>query len=166
MMYLQITFWIIIGYIVSIIVGRILTYTSAILHNWCMLTIWDHQYWYNKGTTIKDIYNKISKGDNFQMCEETKFAPLANILVPIIWLFAELLFLVFIIIIAIIRLILYIIVILYQLVYVKCLSKILRPIYKCLSNINWQNTWIIKFIKSIITILNNIKKSFLNLRIA
>ena len=165
-MYLQIIFWIIIGYIVSIIIGRILTYTSAILHNWCMLTIWYHQYWYNKGTTIKDIYNKISKGDNFQMCNENKFVPFANLLVSLPWLFGELLFFVLVIIISIIRLILYIIAILYQLVYVKCLSKIFKPIYKYLSNINWSNTWIIKFIKTIITILYNIKKFILNLRIA
>ena len=166
MMYLQIGFWIIIGYIVSIIVGRILTYTSAILHNWCMLTIQNHQYWYNKGTTIKDIYNKISKGDNFQMCDENKFVPFANLLVSLPWLFGELLFLAFIIIVVIIRLILYIITILYQLVYVKCLSKLLKPLFKYLLNINWPNTWIIKFINSIITILNNIKKFILNLRIA
>lgn len=166
MMYLQIGFWIIIGYIVSIIIGRILTYTSAILHNWCMLTIYDNQYWYNKGTTIKDIYNKISGGDNFEMSNETKFVPLANILMPIIWLFGELLFFGLVIIIAFVKLILYIIAILYELVYVKCLHKLLKPLYRYLSNIDWPNTCIIKFIKSIITILNNIKKFILNLRIA
>jgi len=166
MMYLQIGFWIIIGYIVSIIIGRILSYTSAILHNWCMLIIWDHQYWYNKGTTIKDIYNKISKGDNFQMCNENKFVPFANLLVSLPWLFGELLFFGLVIIIAFVKLILYIIAILYELVYVKCLHKLLKPLYRYLSNIDWPNTWIIKFIKSIITILNNIKKFILNLRIA
>jgi len=166
MIYLQIAFWVIIGYIVSIIIGRILTYIAAILHNWCMLTIWDHQYWYNKGTTIKDIYNRISRGDNFKMCNETKFAPLANILVPVIWLFGELLFFGLVIIIAFVKLILYIITILYVLVYVKYLHKLLKPLYRYLSNIDWPNTWIIKFIKSIITILNNIKKFLLNLRIA
>jgi hypothetical protein len=165
-MYLQIGFWIIIGYIVSIIVGRILTYTSAILHNWCMLIIWDHQYWYNKGTTIKDIYNKISYGDNFRSSNEGKFYPIGNILFPLIWLLGELAFFTLIILIIFIRLVIFICIILHKIIYVKCLSKILKPIYKCLSNINWQNTWIIKFIKSIITILNNIKKSFLNLRIA
>ena len=162
MMYLQIGFWILIGYIISIIVGRILTYTSAILHNWCMLTIWDHQYWYNKGTTIKDIYNKISKGDNFQMCEETKFAPLANLLAPLIWLFGELLFFVLVIIVSIIRLIIIIISLLYKLIYVNCLSILLKP----LSNINYKPNWLIKTFISIKTILYNIKKSFLNIRIA
>lgn len=162
MMYLQIAFWIIIGYIISIIIGRILTYTSAILHNWCMLIIWDHQYWYNKGTTIKDIYNKISKGDNFQMCDENKFVPFANLLVSLPWLFGELLFFVLVIIILIIRLIIIIIGLLYKLIYVNCLSILLKP----LSNINYKPNLLIKTFISIKTILNNIKEFILNLRIA
>ena len=124
-MILKITFWILISYIVTYIIGRILSYSAAILHNWCMLTIWDHQYWYNKGTTIKDIYNKISKGDHFQMCEETKFIPLANLLVSLLWLFCELLFLLFVILVLIIKLIIFIIVI---------FNKF---IYKLLSFVNW-----------------------------
>jgi len=163
---LQIGFWIIIGYIISTIVGRILFYSAAILHNWCMMALVDGQYWYDSGTTINDIYEEISEGDNFKSGNEIKYGPLANILFPLIWLLGELAFFTLIILIIFIILVIFICIILHKIIYVKCLSKILRPIYKCLSNINWQNTWIIKFIKSIITILNNIKKSFLNLRIA
>lgn len=87
MMYLQIAFWIIIGYVISIIISRILAYSAAILHNWCMMVIYYHQFWYNKGTKIKDIYNDISDGDNFMACYDTKYVPLGNLFVSLIWLF-------------------------------------------------------------------------------
>lgn len=162
MIYLQIGFWIIIGYIVSIPIGRILFYSAAILHNWCIMVTFGNQYWYNKGTTIKDIYDEISKGDNFIIGAETKYTPLTNILFPLVWLFGELLFFVLIIIISIIRLIIIIIGLLYKLIYVRFLS----PLFKPLSNINYKTNWLTKTIILTKTILNNIKKFILNLRIA
>lgn len=163
MMHLQIGFWIIIGYIISIIIGRISTYSAAILHNWCMLIICDHQYWYNKGTTIKDIYNKISKGDHFQMCEETKFIPLANLLVSSIWLFCELLFLLFIILILTIKAIIAIICIIDEFIYKPFLSKIFKPFFRFCK---WIYSKIKKIIQVFITIFNYIKEFILNLRIS
>lgn len=162
-MILKITFWILISYIVTYIIGRILSYSAAILHNWCMLTIWDHQYWYNKGTTIKDIYNKISKGDHFQMCEETKFIPLANLLVSLLWLFCELLFLLFVILVLIIKLIIFIIVIFNKFIYKPFLSKIFKPVFKFCKLVYYK---IKKIIQVFITIFNYIKEFILNLKIA
>jgi len=162
MIYLQITFWVIIGYIISIPIGRILFYSAAILHNWCMMVTFGNKYWYDKGTTIKDIYDKISKGDNFIIGAETKYKPISNILFPLVWLFGELLFLIFVIIILIIRLIIIIISLLYKLIYVKYLSWLFKPF----TNIDWNNTRIYKIIMSIKTILINIKKFILNFRIA
>ena len=80
MIYLQIAFWIIICYIISIPIGRILFYSAAVLHNWCMMATFGNKYWYDKGTTIKDIYDEISKGDNFIIGAEAKYKPLSNIL--------------------------------------------------------------------------------------
>jgi len=165
-MYLQIIFWIIIGYIISTIVGRILFYSAAILHNWCMMALVDAQYWYDSGTTINDIYEEISEGDNFKCGNEIKYGPLANILFPLTWLFAELLLLIIVILVSFIRLTIFIIGLLYEIIWVMCLSKLLRPVFKYLSKVDWPNTWIVKFIKTIITILYNIKKFILNLRIA
>jgi len=164
MSYLQIGFWFIIGYIISIIVSRILLYSAAVLHNWCIMALWDNKYWYDKGTTIKDIYNDISTGDNFKSGNEAKFGPLVNIIFPLLWLCGELLFLCLVIIVLIVRLIVFISGLLYILIYRKCLSKLFNPLFNYINNIyvKSKDTWINKtvtfFVKS--------KQFILNTRIA
>jgi hypothetical protein len=164
MSYSQIVFWIIIGYIVSIIVGRILLYSAAVLHNWCMMVLWDEEYWYNKGTTIKDIYNDRSIGDNFKSGDEAKFVPLINVIFPLIWISGELSFLCLVIIVLIVRLIIFIFGLLYCLIFRKCLSKLFKPLFNYIDNIdvNSKDTWINKGV----TFFEKIKQFILNTRIA
>lgn len=164
MTYLEITFWILIGYIVSIIVGRILFYSAAILHDWCMMATWNNQYWYDRGTTIKDIYNSISNGDNFKSGNEMKFVPIGNILFPLVWVCGELMFLCIVVIISIIRLIIIIVSCIYTLVWEKCLSKLFKPIFNYLDSIDIdsKDTWIDKIIAS----FKKYKQFILNIRIA
>jgi len=165
-MILKIIFWVIVFYIVCYPLGRFLLYSAAILHNWCMRALYDGEYWFDKGTRIKDLFEEISEGENFQSGNEGKFIPIGNLLFPLIWLFGETLFFILVVIILSIKLIVCIIALLYQLIYVKCIAKLLRPLYRYLGSVNWQNTWVIKFIRLIITILIYIKNFILNFRIA
>ena len=162
-MTLKIAFWILIGYIISIILSRILTYSSAILHKWCMMVLYDGQYWFNKGTRIKDILQKISNGENFKIANEMKFIPLVNIFVPLSWLSCELLFLLFIILVLTIKAIIEIICIIDKFIYKPFLSKIFKPFFNFCK---WVYSKIKKIIQVFITIFNYIKEFILNLRIS
>ena len=135
---------------------------AAILHNWCIMVMTYWQMWYDKGTTVKSLYDEISIGDNFEMLYEIRFTPIFNIGIALIWLGFELLFFIFVIFIQLLRLSVYLI----GMFYVYVLSKITKPMYNYIKKIDYPNTFIGKFITFIKTLYNDIKTKILNIRIA
>ena len=145
-------------YIISYILGRILSYISAIIHNYCIMVLYENCYWFESKTTIKDILTVISSGDTFKDMYEMRWVPVLNLGGSFIWFVCELILFVFTIIISIIRLLIFI----YNLLKIKnCIKNIFVKIH-----LNPFFSYINKILNNIFNYFKNIKNKFLNLRIA
>ena len=151
-------FIIFVCYIISYILGRILSYISAIIHNYSIMVLYENCYWFKSETTIKDILTVISSGNNFKDMYEMRWVPIFNCIGPLIWFVCELIGFVFTIIISIIRLLIFI----YDLLKIEnCIKNIFVKIYS-----NSFFSYINKILNNILNYFKNIKNRFLNLRIA
>lgn len=157
-----ILYWSIIIYFACYICGRILSYVAAILHYWSTNVLEYWQLWFDKGTTIKSLYEDISSGGNFIQMYEIRFVPIMNLLMPAVWLLGEIVFFIFVIIIHLIRYLLYIC----EIFYTYILSPIIKPCNNSINKIDYPKTFIGKIIIFVKTLYKDIKNKFLSFRIA
>lgn len=88
---MKIFLWIVGIYVVSIPVSQILSYSSGLLNQYLSLVFLDEQFWFDKGTTVKDIHEDIVNGENYDSFREVRYVPFGNLLFSVIWLVGELL---------------------------------------------------------------------------
>jgi len=159
----EIALWILGIYFACVIICVVCSYIAAFIHCWSMKALYYSKYWFDKGTTLQDLYDDFNHNETFIECNKVKYYLLLNIFFGVFWLISEILLFLLTIIVIIIRLL---IIINYDIIYLKCLSKITDPCIRYLKNINWPNTWIVRIYKVLMTILNYIKQFILNLRIS
>ena len=79
-------------YIISIPVSQILAYLAGVINQYLSLVFFDEQFWFDKGTTIKEIHTDIVSGDNYNSFEDgVRYVPIGNIIFSATWFFGELL---------------------------------------------------------------------------
>ena len=162
------------------IYNRIIFFIGAFIWQWSSQIISFNKFWFDKGTSIKDIYNSIKyedgdnhKGayneecylnDSYGFVRSIRWFPIVNILISTIIFCANILGLLFALLIILIRLLIIIILFIwkYGLKYVcksikYCFNKFLKFLYY----IN-----LISFFKYLYNICISIKSKILNFRIA
>ena len=159
----EITLWILGIYFACVICCVVFSYIAAFIHCWSMDVLYYSKYWFDKGTTLQDLCDDFNHNETFREHNEVKYYPLLNIFFGVFWLIGEILLFLLTIIVIIIRLL---IIIIYDIIYLKCLSKITDPCIRYLKSVNWSNTWIVRIFKVLMTIFNHIKQFILNLRIS
>lgn len=87
---MKIFLWIVGIYIVSIPVSQILAYLAGLINRYLCILFFDEQFWFDKGTTVKDIHEDIVNGENYSSFRETRYVPLANIFFSVTWFAGEL----------------------------------------------------------------------------
>ena len=88
---MKIILWIVGIYIISIPVSQILAYLAGVINQYLSLVFFDEQFWFDKGTTIKEIHTDIVSGDNYNSFEEgVRYVPIGNIIFSATWFFGEL----------------------------------------------------------------------------
>ena len=88
---MKIFLWIVGIYVVSIPVSQILAYLAGLINRYLCILFFDEQFWFDKGTMIKDIHEDIVNGENYGSFKEVRYVPLGNLLFSVIWLIGELL---------------------------------------------------------------------------
>lgn len=80
--------------ILSIPMTCILSYLAGFLNQYMVVVFIDERYWFEKGTLLGDIHNKIVSGENYSILKEAKYIPVVNLCFSGGWLLGELVLLI------------------------------------------------------------------------
>jgi hypothetical protein len=64
---------------------------AGVINQYLSLVFFYEQFWFDKGTTIKEIHTDIVSGDNYNSFEDgVRYVPIGNIIFSATWFFGEL----------------------------------------------------------------------------